>query len=990
MTPIPFGKLLEWVMREREESGTVFNLHKAYHAPKAKWEIFGRKLETLIGPAAGPHTQLAQNIAAAYYSGSRFFELKTVQKIDGEDLPVSKPCIKADDEGYNVEWSTELYVHQALEEYIKSWFLLKVMAKEYDLGEMDGFQFNMSVGYDLEGIMLPKIDHFIETLKDASSDKTFCECKRHLKEKLPLFKKLREEDIDNIEPQICNSVTLSTLHGCPPAEIERIASYLLKEKKLNTFIKCNPTLLGYEFARKTMDEMGYDYLSFGEFHFQNDLQWKDAVPMLRRLIRLSEERGLAFGVKLTNTFPVDIKEGELPGQEMYMSGKSLYPLSFSLASKLSKEFEGKLRISYSGGADYFNIKEIADCGIWPITMATTLLKTGGYERIRQMALALESTSPSFRGVDVKKTEERAARIAKDKRHIQSIKPMPSRKTKKKLPLYNCFMAPCKEGCPIRQDITSYMQLGAKGEYQKAMKVITDRNPLPWITGILCPHPCMSKCTRNFYEEPVHIREMKLLCAKSGYEEYIDTLSPAPPASEKKLAIVGGGPAGLAAAYFCTRAGLKTTIFEKEEEPGGIVRHMIPGFRIEDSAIQKDIDLVLRYGAEVRTGVEIRDIAQLKRQGFDYIILAIGAHKQSRLRMEEGEALNALTFLKEYKKSGGNLDLGESVAVIGGGNTAMDTARAALRNKGVKKVYLVYRRTKRYMPAEEEELSDAIADGVELKELLSPLRHREGVLECEIMELSDRDASGRRAVLPSGKRMSLKADTVIAALGEEVDTEFLKENKINLSERGKAFFNSETMESSRSDVYLAGDCSRGPATVVEAIADAIRAAEAILQKEIAPQNPPLRDIEHIYRIKSVLEDRNPGAKEGERCLNCAVVCENCVEVCPNRANVSIKTRGSEMRQIIHLDYLCNECGNCRSFCPYDSAPYLDKLTYFEREEDLNKSKNEGFTFIGEEKVKLRYLGEISVLDLRASDPKIEKGVIDIIESFLSGYSYMMLK
>lgn len=153
MTPMPFGQMIRWILKEKKEQGTVFGVYHPYRAAdQYSRQIFGRKLETPVGPAAGPHTQLTQNIAASYYGGSRFFELKTVQILDGEDLPVNKPCIKADDECYNCEWSTELYVPQAQDEYIKAWFLLSVMAKEFDLGAMDGFQFNMSVGYDLEGI----------------------------------------------------------------------------------------------------------------------------------------------------------------------------------------------------------------------------------------------------------------------------------------------------------------------------------------------------------------------------------------------------------------------------------------------------------------------------------------------------------------------------------------------------------------------------------------------------------------------------------------------------------------------------------------------------------------------------------------------------------------------------------------------------------------------------------------------------------------------
>lgn len=173
MTPIPFSQLMEWILAEHKK-GSIFGIKRPFIAGEGKpYEIFGRKLETPFGPAAGPHTQLAQNIMAAYYAGSRFFELKTVQVLDGEDLPVSKPCIKADDECYNVEWSTELYVPQAFNEYVKAWFACQVMAKEFGLGAMDGFQFNMSVGYDLAGIQTEKVNSFIEGMKDASGTEVF-------------------------------------------------------------------------------------------------------------------------------------------------------------------------------------------------------------------------------------------------------------------------------------------------------------------------------------------------------------------------------------------------------------------------------------------------------------------------------------------------------------------------------------------------------------------------------------------------------------------------------------------------------------------------------------------------------------------------------------------------------------------------------------------------------------------------------------------------
>ena len=205
MTCMPFAQLLHWMRTEHDTKGTVFGVRKPYVADPAQGlTIFGRSLETPIGPAAGPNSQLAQNIVAAYYAGSRFFELKTVQKMDGAELAacVNKPCIKADDECYNCEWSTELYVPQAQDEYIKAWFLLAFMAKEYGLGSMDGFQFNISVGYDLAGIQTKKIDDFIEHMKNAADTPAFQECKKELLAHVEEYAHVTKEDIESISAKI--------------------------------------------------------------------------------------------------------------------------------------------------------------------------------------------------------------------------------------------------------------------------------------------------------------------------------------------------------------------------------------------------------------------------------------------------------------------------------------------------------------------------------------------------------------------------------------------------------------------------------------------------------------------------------------------------------------------------------------------------------------------------------------------------------------------
>ena len=231
MIPIPFRELMTWIVTEYGREGSVFGVPRPYRAGEKHLPIFGgERLETPFGPAAGPNTQLAQNIVAAYFAGARFFELKTVQKMDGAELAacISRPCILAEDECYNCEWSTELTVPQAREEYVKAWCACKILARVWGLGDPEGFVFNMSVGYDLEGIQGEKIDGYLNGMMDASGTPVFQECLRVLRDMFP-----RETAFINaISPRVSRSVTVSTLHGCPPEEIERIASYLLTEKGL--------------------------------------------------------------------------------------------------------------------------------------------------------------------------------------------------------------------------------------------------------------------------------------------------------------------------------------------------------------------------------------------------------------------------------------------------------------------------------------------------------------------------------------------------------------------------------------------------------------------------------------------------------------------------------------------------------------------------------------------------------------------------------------
>ena len=946
MYPIPFKSLMNWVVTEYVQSGDIFGIHKQYKANGKSLPIFGERIETPFGPAAGPNSQLAQNIIASYVAGARFFEVKTVQKMDGAELAacVPRPCILAADEGYNQEWSTELTVPQALDEYIKAWCALKVLSKVYGFGDPDGFVFNMSVGYDLEGIKGEKVDTYIESMKDASNTAQFIECKAVLKEFFP-----EEADfIDGICPHVSRSITLSTLHGCPPDEIERIATYLISEKKVNTFVKCNPTILGYRSARSILDSMGYDYIVFDEHHFNEDLQWADAVPMFERLQALADKTGVEFGLKLSNTFPVDTTRGELPGDEMYMSGRSLFPLTIEMCNRISKQFKGKMRISFAGGAEYFNCDKLFAAGIWPITVATTILKPGGYNRLRQMCEKVEDMPfTAFHGTDSAAIEALSVGSHTSFHHLKPIKPLPVRKNEDRVPWMDCFIAPCKGGCPIAQDIPEYVELCRKGLYAPALKLITEKNPLPFITGTICAHRCQGKCTRNFYDESVRIRDTKLLAAQKGYGALMASIQVPEKVPGKKVAIVGGGPTGIAAAYFLGRAGVETTIFERENSLGGVPRHVIPAFRITDEAIDKDVALMEKYNVEVKLGAPAPSVAELKAMGYTHILFAVGAWKAGRLDIE-GNVVGVIGWMKEMKQEVKPC-LSGSVVVVGAGNTAMDAARLAKRMGA--DATIVYRRTKKYMPADEHELKLAMDDGVKFVELAAPVKQADGKLTLEKMVLGAPDASGRRSPVATGEFFDIPCDLVISAVGEKVDAELMAANGIEMGRKGPDF------KTNVEGVYTAGDCHRGPATVVEGIADAAKFAEVVIGKKHEYEIPEQAYVTKAEAIakKGILKMSKDACCEASRCLDCNTVCENCADSCPNRSNVVIKLADGR-HEILHVDKMCNECGNCTHFCPYASEPCHDKFTLFQTERDMDDSKNFGFCILPDGKVRVRLFTE----------------------------------
>ena len=369
---------------------------------------------------------------------------------------------------------------------------------------------------------------------------------------------------------------------------------------------------------------------------------------------------------------------------------------------------------------------------------------------------------------------------------------------------------------------------------------------------------------------------------------------------------------------------------------------------------------------------------VKKMGYTHILFAVGAWKPGKLDIP-GDVAGAIQWMKGVKA--GNIAVGGSIAVVGGGNTAMDAARLAKRS-GAKQVTLVYRRTRKYMPADEHELALALQDGVAFAELAGPVAQADGVLKCEQMKLGEADASGRRSPVGTGEFFTVPCDLVISAVGEQVDDALMSANGIELDKKGRPAFKTNV-----AGVYAAGDATRGPATVVEGIADAARFAEEVIGAAHTYEIPAAAYVTKADAIakKGTLLMSKDACCEGKRCLQCHTVCENCVDSCPNRANVAIAMADGS-HQIVHVDKMCNECGNCTQFCPYASEPCHDKFTLFQTAEDMVDSKNAGVLFLGGDMVRVRTFGEPKDYDLSKSND-LPADLEKLIVTLRDKYSYL---
>jgi len=540
-------------------------------------------------------------------------------------------------------------------------------------------------------------------------------------------------------------------------------------------------------------------------------------------------------------------------------------------------------------------------------------------------------------------------------------------------------------------VREYVQLVAERRYEEAFVSIRKLNPLPRVCGRICTHPCEAACKRGQVEEPIAIAALKRFAADGHWEREHKAIEP-DKSTGHKVAVVGSGPAGLAAAHDLALLGHQVTILEALPVLGGMLRVGVPEYRLPKDVVDKEIKTIVDLGIEVKTGVRIgkeMKLADLFEQGYKAVFVAIGAHKDRKLGIAGEEDLegvaSAVSFLRQVNQ-GESPEVGKKVAVIGGGNTAIDSARSAVR-LGAEEVHIIYRRTSDEMPAAKEEIEEAAHEGVQISYLTSPIEilgqdGKISALKCVKNELGEPDASGRRSPKPvEGSEFTIDVDMVIAAIGQAPDSSSVAE-EVGVTERRKRIIvdGPYTLVTTQPGVFAGGDAVTGPATVVEAIsagkraalsidlylrgeslptiesADAVKTAKlsstliektgkfARCKKVSLPMDQRLKGFDEVESVLS--EDL--ATKEALRCLHCylgarvdhdkCVSCLTCLRVCPLGIPVT-----SKMGEITIDPFACQACGMCALECPVQAIDIsLDPRSEIARdiEDGIHRAQHSG--------------------------------------------------
>jgi len=806
-----------------------------------------------------------------------------------------------------------------------------------------------------------------------------------------VMKSIFEEKVSHTSPTprfklIYRSATFYSYEQASEWGLERYAeevSQAKKELKIPVIPSINCiTEKGWVSYAKRMEKTGADALELnfscphGSITFRGG-KIEDEIIRMAKIIRNNVSLPLIAKLSPQLTFPLKmVKEIEsmgingvtifnrLTGMDINVNEEKLImhegyaghggPWAIHYPLRWISQIFPEIKINISGSGGVFSAEDVIKyllAGATTVQMVTAIF-LNGYGIIREIN---EGLKEYMKKKGYERIEDFRGKVCSKIKDTYQIK----RTHYLKAEINDNLISPCQAACPAKINIQAYVALISQGKFEEAFKLIEERVPFPFSLSRVCPAPCERKCIRGKIDEPIAINNLKRFLGdwemKKGFtlkSKKATLLNN----SQDKVAIIGAGPAGLSCAYDLIRMGYKPCVFESESVAGGMLMMGIPEYRLPKEIVKREVNQIQNLGVEIKLRTSIgKDITfeELKNLGYKAIFIATGAHKDRRLNIpgENLQGVGSGFFLLKNLNSGENIRKGKKVAVIGGGNTAVDSARSSIR-LGAKEVYLIYRRTRDEIPAILEETMQAEKEGVKILYLTTPMEiigkdGKVSELRCAPLVLGEKDKDGRRKPLSiPASSFSLKVDTVIVAIGQVPDLSFLKEiDNFNIKKNGTLFVYPETFATNVEGVFAGGDVVSGPATVIEAIAAGKRAAvsidrylkgkslskrgeeEIIVSKEKAlkdkgiveekkREKPSFISLEMrkttFKEVKKAFTEKE-AIKEAKRCLSCGCglgcgICERvCIYSAVERVNGKYKVDNEK----------CDGCGLCVELCPKEN-------------------------------------------------------------------------